>query len=464
MDNNDFTLGQYSKAIGAGSISYAPLKDIQGNSRPNPSGSNPDIGAYESSLGTPIPKPTLVTVNQNGSGLFNSIEEAISFASDGDTILVGAGIYYENIEIMDKDIQIASLYLTSGDTSYISSTIIDGSQHSPLKSTVTVGSSISQSVNNVKLTGLTITGGGFTNTNVSYGAGIRARYLQSLECNALLVKNNSSYYGGGLSMEYVDRVIIRNSRIQDNTARDGGGVALWPSSSKLFIENTIISGNSAYENDGGGMRLENPDTTMIINSTIAYNTVPPGRYGAGIDFNTQWDDQILIMNSIITGNKRNGEEVSTQLGHVNGSFSSLNSLYGSNWDSFTPSSSSNDLIYPTGADPFVDHEGNNFQLSDYSSAIGSGIQTMVWVSGQVINAPSSDIFGNNRPNPLNSNPDMGAIESDRSIRRNLTYTVEQDGTGDFSTISEAILSLQISLYTWRHNSCFSRDVYLKYIN
>ena len=124
------------------------------------------------------------------------------------------------------------------------------------------------------------------------------------------------------------------------------------------------------------MRLENPDTTMIINSTIAYNTVPPGRDGAGIDFNTQWDDHIFIMNSIITGNKKNGEEVSTQLGHVNGYFSSFNSLYGSNWDSFTPSSSSNDLIYSTGVDPFVDHEENNFQLSDYSSAIGSGVQTI----------------------------------------------------------------------------------------
>ena len=40
---------------------------------------------------------------------------------------------------------------------------------------------------------------------------------------------------------------------------------------------------------------------MILNSTIAYNTLPLGRFGAGIDFNTQWDDHILIMN-IITGN------------------------------------------------------------------------------------------------------------------------------------------------------------------
>ena len=56
----------------------------------------------------------------------------------------------------------------------------------------------------------------------------------------------------------------------------------------------------------------------------------------------------------------------TQLDHVNGYFSSFNSLYGSDWNSFTPYSSSNDLIYSTGVDPFGDHENNNFQLSDIS--------------------------------------------------------------------------------------------------
>mgnify|MGYP001298978669 CR=1 FL=1 len=106
LDNNDFTLGQYSKAIGAGSNSFAALKDIQGNSRPNPSGSNPDIGAYESSRGIPIPKPTLLTVNQDGSGFFTSIEDAISFASNGDTILISPGIY-PSLTLIDADIQAA---------------------------------------------------------------------------------------------------------------------------------------------------------------------------------------------------------------------------------------------------------------------------------------------------------------------------------------------------------------------
>ena len=75
--------------------------------------------------------------------------------------------------------------MIGNDTSYISSTIIDGSQSMPPQSTVTLGSSTNQAVNNVKLTGLTITGGNFENFDFSYGAGVRAKYLQSLECNSL---------------------------------------------------------------------------------------------------------------------------------------------------------------------------------------------------------------------------------------------------------------------------------------
>ena len=68
-ENGDFTLSPYSPAIGAGTLTGAPLKDIIGNNRPLPAGSTPDIGAYESSLGIPL-NPTLINVNQDGSGLF----------------------------------------------------------------------------------------------------------------------------------------------------------------------------------------------------------------------------------------------------------------------------------------------------------------------------------------------------------------------------------------------------------
>ena len=160
------------------------------------------------------------------------------------------------------------------------------------------------------------------------------------------------------------------------------------------------------------------------------------------------------MNSIITGNGGRywdaiqGQWVETegytQLDHVNGYFSSFNSLYGSDWNSFTPYSSSNDLIYSNGVDPFVDQENNNFQLSDISAAIGGGTSFALF-GNQMIFAPFKDIFSNDRPNPSNSEPDIGAIENELAVRANTVFTVKQDETGDFSSISQALDQIGVSI-------------------
>jgi uncharacterized repeat protein (TIGR01451 family) len=49
---NGYHLSSNSPAIGAGTSTGAPNTDLDGNPRPNPTGSNPDIGAYENPLGT----------------------------------------------------------------------------------------------------------------------------------------------------------------------------------------------------------------------------------------------------------------------------------------------------------------------------------------------------------------------------------------------------------------------------
>jgi hypothetical protein len=53
--NNDYHLLNYSPAIGLGTIIPGINKDFDGNSKPLPSGSNPDAGAYENNFGHPAP-------------------------------------------------------------------------------------------------------------------------------------------------------------------------------------------------------------------------------------------------------------------------------------------------------------------------------------------------------------------------------------------------------------------------
>jgi hypothetical protein len=55
MAAGDFHLGDYSPCIGAADPTNPPPFDIDGDPRPNPPGSNPDIGAYEHSRDVPLP-------------------------------------------------------------------------------------------------------------------------------------------------------------------------------------------------------------------------------------------------------------------------------------------------------------------------------------------------------------------------------------------------------------------------
>ncbi|NQV15823.1 T9SS type A sorting domain-containing protein [bacterium] len=98
--NHDYHLSDDSPCIGAGlDTAIVPNTDIDGNPRPNPAGSNPDMGAYENSLAEPL-LHTSIHVPYD----YSTIPEAVEAANDGDTVVVHPGVYSDPIAINDKSI------------------------------------------------------------------------------------------------------------------------------------------------------------------------------------------------------------------------------------------------------------------------------------------------------------------------------------------------------------------------
>jgi hypothetical protein len=221
-----------------------------------------------------------------------TIGHAIALASPGDSIMVAAATYAENLSVA-FNLTVAGAGATT--------TIIDGGS---------VGRVVTISNTNtaVKISYLTLRNG-----HASYGAGILNYGTLTLDHMSLTgntVTSGSSFgdSGGAISNIYPATLTISNSLITNNrvssklNASLGGGIV---NSGTLTISNSTVSGNAVsgvgYNggvNHSGGAGIYNRGTLRINNSTFNGNSVLNAGTGGRI-FNS---GSLTINNGTISGN------------------------------------------------------------------------------------------------------------------------------------------------------------------
>ena len=215
-----------------------------------------------------------------------TIQAAISSATNGDTVLVYPGTYYENICFRGKKIVLTSRYCETSDTTFILSTILNGSNGAG-SDTGSVVRITNGEDSTAVLQGFTITGGSGTNWTDEHGAGVYregggvlvAGCSPTIQFNLIIgntvSKNSKVTSAGGGGMRIGDgNPSILNNIVVGNTGRYGAGVVL--NYTGATVRNNIMTGNSGGQDYGGGalwINQNGPAPKLIENNTIANNAI-----------------------------------------------------------------------------------------------------------------------------------------------------------------------------------------------
>ena len=150
----------------------------------------------------------------NVPGDYPTIQAGINAAQNGDTVLVHPGSHYGSINFIGKNITVASLYLTTGDASYLAQTIIYGN-----------GSSSCVKFNNNESNSAVLTG--FT---VTHGGAMLVSYSSPVIDHAVMYDNYSPF--GGSTIQRLSLRTVR-SRIMMPIMAAGFTAVIWAVSQQL---------------------------------------------------------------------------------------------------------------------------------------------------------------------------------------------------------------------------------------
>jgi len=324
---------------------------------------------------------------------YETIQEAIDAAEDGDTVLVHPGTYVENIDFIGKDIVVGSLFLTTENAAYVDSTIIDGNANG------TVVTFANEETEAAELIGFTVQHG-MTDGN---GGGIHIFSSSPIISNCVIFANSADHKGGGVIVSQECNPIINECLIWFNESSDnGGGITVEREAKPVFINCTIMRNHT--NGDGGSVACLESAEPIMINCTVTQNTFMEG---SGAIFLSASD--MILLNSIVWYN--DGFLMSpTILFDPDSAACSITIAFSDidGGEEEIQTSNNGEVNWLNGnidEDPlFADDVNRDFNLSEGSPCIDAGIAFFVWEQDTLVNLTPDDYIGNA--------PDMGAFESE----------------------------------------------------
>ena len=333
-------------------------------------------------------------INGSSGNPYNTVQYAINQSNLHDTIILLPGIYYQSLQINStKNLIIASQFILNHDTTYISNTIIDGSQFYGPGALVTTSTGNDSTL----IKGLT-----FRNSNTlityytmafSYCIFFNNGNASSNMITSELVEYCKFYNNHGWTI--VSSTITRNSYFKNNGQGQSNGSVASPRGnatvSRCYFEN---NNNNCIE---GGY---NNSIDYIIN--IAFNTIINNNFTAISIYNYCCGQTFILTNNIIENNQPN-------IAYIGGGYSIIKFKrnYIKPYIDYTPSLLNFNIQH-------IDTDTTGFSGLDSITPEGfRALNSSSKLIGAATNTFSStpDFLGNSAPMPVGSNYDMGAIES-----------------------------------------------------